>query len=313
MKFTTQLELNITIKDQNAIYSTDYDQMLLAHAKILYEKKCRDGQYIQSVDKLVRRSLPNLIRRDLTSKIRVYIEVEVTAIRYDKMDFIDGLQIHKVIARTNDDGYNVIYCGNDHVICVIKASNDVSQFKIGDIIPARVAQSMYTIGSKYIKMSGYQFLPNIPDPVSYSIGTLHPDVKNLFKTMILPLLEKELEKKDSLDSARWDHFAKLLIPTKKPTKVSSSDVSIMDIDALQRKIITIDYKSDLSKLKISAISSPSTGDIVVADDQKNIIIRTAYEFVKYIAMINNLTETYATDDEYANIEYIWKRYEENKA
>jgi len=97
MKFTTQLELNITIKDPQAIYSTNYEQMLLDHAKILYEKKCRDGQYIQSIDKLVKRSLPNLIKRDLTSKVRVYIVVEVTAIRYDKYDFINCMKIQKII------------------------------------------------------------------------------------------------------------------------------------------------------------------------------------------------------------------------
>ena len=87
MIFTTQLELNITIKDINAIYSTEYEQMLLDHAKIIYEKACRDGQYVQSINRIIKRSLPNLIKRDLDAKVRVYVVAEATVIRYDQYDF----------------------------------------------------------------------------------------------------------------------------------------------------------------------------------------------------------------------------------
>ncbi|KAG2777752.1 hypothetical protein PC129_g14730 [Phytophthora cactorum] len=40
MLCNTQVELNITVKDINAIYSTEYARMLLDHAKLMYEGQC---------------------------------------------------------------------------------------------------------------------------------------------------------------------------------------------------------------------------------------------------------------------------------
>ncbi len=314
MKFTTQLELNITVKDPGAIYSMDYDQMLLDHAKILYEKKCRDGQYIQSIDKLVQRSLPNIIKRDLTSKIRVYIVVQVTAIRYDKYDFVDNLKIQKFINNGKIGSYNIIQCANDHVICLMKMTSSIEKFKIGDIIPVRVAQSIYKFGYSHIQLNAYQFLPYVPDPVYYSIGKLSTEIKTYFKNMIMPLFERELEKKKTLDQSRWNQFAAMIIPYKKSTKTIDGELDILDIESLQNKNIIIDYHIDLTKFKIASMTTrKASEDInIIIDEPKDVITRTAFEYIKIISLINSLTEKYTSDEDYNNISYIWEKYESSK-
>ena len=170
MIFTTQLELNITIKDINAIYSTEYEQMLLDHAKIMYEGKCRDGRYVKSIDRLIKRSLPNLIKRDLDAKIRVFVVVEATVIRYDQYDFITGMKINKIIPAGKIGNFDMLECRNDHVVALIKIKQGIDQFKVGDMIPIRVGQSMYKISNSHILVNGYPFLPYVPDQVYYSIG-----------------------------------------------------------------------------------------------------------------------------------------------
>ncbi len=315
MKFTTQLELNITVKSPEAIYATDYDQMLLDHARIMYEKKCRDGQYIQSIDRLVERSLANLIKRDLTTKVRVYIKVNVSAIRYDKTDIITGMRVCKIIDSGKINNMNMVHCTNDHVLCILRLSADASQFKVGDIIPIRVRQSLYKIGNSSILVDGFPFIAHVPQPmVYYNIGKLTADVKTHFESMIAPMFDREMARKESLDAKRWQQFADMLVPYKKPAKSVKGATDITDISLLQNKNVAIDYSVDLTKLKVLAVShSDTTQDMIVEnEDSKNAITKIAYEYVKLLTVINDLTEQCAADEEYDKLAYVWKMYEESK-
>lgn len=313
MIFTTQLELNITIKDINAIYSTEYDEMLLVHAKLMYEGKCRDGQYVKSIDRLIKRSLPNLIKRDLSAKVRVYVVVEATVIRYDQYDFITGMRIMKIIPAGKIGNFDMIECRNDHVVALMKVQKGVEQFKVGDVIPIGVGQSMYKIGNGHILVNGYPFMPYIPDEVRYSLGKLTSDVKSYYEKMIVALIEVQLERKETLDKARWDAFSKLLYPYKTETKTPSSGVSILNIDLLQNGLFGVDRRLNLSDLKITSGEVNSTDAItIVSDDQKSSLTRIAFQFVKWLEVINDLAEQYATDDAYNQVEYIWNLYQEHK-
>jgi hypothetical protein len=312
MIFTTQIELNITIKDINAIYSTEYEQMLIDHAKILYEGKCRDGQYIKSIDRLIKRSLPNLIKRDLSAKTRVYIVVEATVIRYDQYDFITGMKIDKIITAGKIGNFDLIQCTNDHVVCLMRMQQGIEQFKVGDVIPVRVGQSMYKIGNAHILVNGYPFLPYVPDQVCYSIPKHTPEVKTYYQNMIAPLINRELAKKETLDKARWSKFANLLYPYKsKSTK--NGDIDILDIDAIQNGSFGIDYTIDMTKLRfVSADKKPSEDITIISEDAKIALTRIAFQFVKWISVINDLTTQYGSDEEYNRYDHIWALYTENK-
>ncbi len=312
MIFTTQLELNITIKDINAIYSTNYDQMLLDHAKLMYERKCRDGQYVKSIDELVKRSLPNLIRRDLNAKVRVYIVVKATVIRYDQYDYVTGMKIMKVIPSGKISNFDMIECRNDHVVALMKIQKGVEDFKVGDIIPIGVGQSMYKIGNSHILVNGYPFVPYVPDTVEYTFSSITEADKKYYQAMIISLLEAQLNRKKTLDQDRWNMFSDLMYPFKSKAK-EVKGVSIFDIDTKHTGPYGIDYHQSLSNLKIySDLSKRSQNVITLHEDTKTALTRIVFQFVKHIELINNLVEQYPTDDSFNKVKYIWDAYNEEK-
>ena len=317
MIFTTQLELNITIKDVNAMYSVDYNQMLIEHARLMYNRTCRDGQYIKSIDRLVKRSLPNLIKRDLTAKVRVYIVVEATVIRYDQYDIVSGMTVSKIIPAGKIGNFDMIECRNDHVITLMKIKKGVESFKVNDKIPIRVGQSMYKIGNQHILINGYPFLPYVPESTTYSIGVITPEDKEYYNSMTKPLIERELARRDTLDKTTIDRFTQLLYPYKtavsKNTK-ASEEIDIFDIDAITTGLYEIDYRANFNKLKITKSSKnkglPSSA--VITNDTKFVLTRLAYQYVKHLETINDLSEEYTTDDAFNNVSYIWEIYESHK-
>ncbi len=312
MLFKTQLELNITIKDINAIYATNYEQMLMDHARLMYERKCRDGQYIKSIDKLIRRSLPNLIRRDLSAKVRVYIAVEATAIRYDQYDFITGMVVQKIIPAGKIGNFDMLECRNDHVVALMQLRKDADKFTVGDTIPLRVGASMYKIGNEHILINGVPFIPIEMNPVQFTLDKLNAETKDHFKKMIKPLLDREIARKDALDSKRWESFAKLLHPYKTTTKLTNG-VDIMNIDSIEKGTFGVDYHSNLSDLQLS-INAPKASEsiTIVSQEPKSALTRLVFPFVKWLSTINDLTEQYHTDELYHNIDHIWELYMEHK-
>ena len=312
MIFTTQLELNITIKDINAIYATDYDQMLLDHAKLMYERKCRDGQYIKSIDSLVKRSLPNLIKSDLIAKVRVYVVVEATVIRYDQYDLITGMTIIRIIPAGKIGKHDMIECRNDHVVAFMRVQKGVEQFKVNDTILIRVGQSMYKIGNSHILVNGYPFLPYLPETVRYSIGSLSSEIKTYYKNMLAPLLEREINRKNTLDQSQWNMFAALLLPYTKEEKLQGP-IDVLDVDSFANGNFGVDYRVDMTKLKVTNAEPKATENaMVVPEDPKQAITRIVFQFVKHFEVINDLVERYPNEEAFKQVDYIWDLYRENK-
>lgn len=312
MIFTTQLELNITIKDINAIYSTDYDQMLIDHAKLMYERKCRDGQYVKSIDRLVKRSLPNMIKRDLVAKVRVYVVVEATVIRYDQYDFITGMVINKIIPAGKIGNFDMIECRNDHVVALMKIQKGVEQFKVDDKIVIRVGQSMYKIGNGHILVNGYPFLPYVPESICYSFGTLSLENKTYYNNTTAPLIKRELERKAKLDESKWKMFSELLHPYKKEEKITNG-VDLLDIENVSNGNFGINYRANMCNLKMIKVDlKASVSMTIVAEDPKYALTRIAYQYIKYLEVVNDLTEQYSTDEAFHKLDYIWNLYKEHK-
>lgn len=315
MLFNTQLELNITIKDINAIYSTNYDNMLLDHAKLMYEGQCRDGQYVKSINHLVKRSLPNLIQRDLDAKIRIYVVVNATVIRYDQYDIISGMKINKIIPAGKIGNFAMLECRNDHVVALmrIKDSKDnFDNFTVGDIIPIRVGQSMYKIGNQHILVNGYPFVPYTPDRIFYSLGESNPSNESYYNEMVVPLIERELARKNKLDQSRWDTFSKMLHPYKSE-EVNSKKINILDVKSLGKGIFSINYKSNMSNLEFSISESDSIGSINIVDESHNTaFMRMGFQFVKWLEVLNDLTEQYSNDEEFNHLNHVWNLYNQHK-
>lgn len=310
MLFTTQFELNITIKDMNAIYSTDYEQMLLDHAKLMHQGKCRDGQYVKSINKIVKRSLPNLIVRDLATKVRVYVVVEATVIRYDQYDFITGMRITKIIPAGKIGAFDMVECKNDHVCALMRVQKETDWFKVGDLIPIRVGESMYKIGNGHILVNGYPFLPYVPDTTLYSISKLSAEDKEYHKSMIMPLIQRELLRKESADPKIWEKFSSLIHPFKseeQPKKL----IDIKDISALENGLFGINPKVNMCHMKIYSTGAPDNA-CIVSVEPKIALTRIMFQFIKSLEAINDLSEQYSTVEKYDAAQNIWKLYQDNK-
>lgn len=311
MIFTTQIELNITIKDINAIYSTEYEQMLMDHARLMYEKKCRDGQYVKSIDRLIKRSMPNLIKRDLNAKVRVYIVVEATVIRYDQYDFITGMNINKIIPAGKIGNFDMIECRNDHVVALMKVQKGIENFKVNDKIIIRVGQSMYKIGNGHILINGYPFLPYVPEQICYTIGNVSESDIKYYNETTLPLLKRELTRKDSLDQKRWKFFADLLHPYKKEKKISNG-FDLLKIESIKNGNYGIDYHANLGNLSFTKFDSVKSSGMVINESSKFGLTRIAFQFIKFLEVVNDLCEEYPDDKSYSKLDYIWSLYIENK-
>lgn len=313
MLFTTELELNISIKDINAIYSTNYEQMLMDHAKLMYEGKCRYGQYIKSIDRLVQRSLPNLIKRDLDAKVRIYIVVEATVIRYDQYDFITDMIVTKVIQAGKIGNFDMIECKNDHVIALMKVKKGVEDFKLNDKIVIRVGQSMYRIGNTHILINGFPFLSYVPEPVCFSIKSINQEEKDYYMKTTAPLLQRELARKDKLDQKKWKMFSELLHPYKKEQSANAQSIDLLDLDKFQNGHFAINYNVNMTSLKCEKIDNKAAAStIVINENAKFALTRITYPFIKYLEVVNNLAEAYATDDDFNKVDYLWNLYKESK-
>ena len=306
MLLSTQLELNITIKDINAIYSTDYETMLLDHARIMYEGKCYNNQYIKSIDQLVKRSLPNVIRRDLVSKIRVYIIVNVTAIRYDQYDTITNMKVNKIIPYGKIADWDMLECSNDHVTALIKMKKGNHLFKQGNKIPIVVGQSLYKVERAHILVNAFPFIPRIHDSVAYNIAKPTEKEKEYYMTFLVPLVQKELNQKESLDQKRWKFFSDLLYPYKtKPVKTGSIDI-LTQIP--ENGVFMVDQKTNLSDLKLTV----GDGDVLIIADPITSFNKMIFQFIKHIQVINDLAIQYEDDEIFNEHQYIWDLYENHK-
>lgn len=320
MRFPAQLELNLTIKDINAIYSSNYEDMLLWHARAMCEHQCRDGKYVQSIDRLVKRSQATLVKRDLSAKVRVYVVVEATAIRYDQYDFVTGMTVSKIIPSGKIGPFDMLECTNDHAIALLKLQEGdmhARNIKVGDKIPIRVGQAMYKIGNSRILINGFPCLPFVPTQVLCSMGKPSESAKQYFSTTMLPLIERELARKSSLDQDQWEWFSTLLHPfktTADPKDIAAtSSVRITDVGSIGNGLFGVSSRVSMSTLTLFELQ-PNAGESVdvITEAPERAIARLCLHFIKWLETVNNLVEDYPTKDAADKLEFMWARYQEQK-
>jgi hypothetical protein len=319
MKTNTQIEINLTIKDISSIYSKNFNIMIIQQIKELYEGRCMDNQYIVSIDSIVKRSLPNLIKRDLDAKIRIFVIVAATTIRYDKYDTITNMNINKIIPKGKIGSYDLLECSNDHCKALIKLDDRLPEFKIGDTIPIKVGTIMFKINHKQVLVNAYPFVPHNVDLVAYTIPKLSNYEKDQIKSFLIPLIESHISKKSGLDQNRWKYFNKLVYSFKSDQSKKSIGKQVDVISFLQNidnyagENIMIDPKISLSSLKLSVISNSDIDKnniTLVADNLY--LTKLIFTYTKHLNLIAELSSIYASDTMFDNHQYIWDLYEKNK-
>ena len=330
MKTTTQIELNLTIDDIAAIYSKDYNRMIIQQAKALYEGRCMDNQFIQSIDSiLVKRSLPNLIKRDLDAKIRIYVVVSATVIRYDMYDTINRMVVSKIIPKGKIGAFDLLECSNDHVKALIKLDDQSIDFKVGDTIPIKVGVTqigsnkvgaiMFKINHTEVLVSAYSFVPHKIDMIAYVIPKMTAANRERTKYELTMLIQIQLDAKKNANKSRWSFFESLVYPYKsdQSKKAIGGKVDVItllaNLNRHEGEYIMIDQRTNLSNLQVSIISKKDIeqeGILIMSDSSA--LYKTAAAFAKHLNMLCELASIYEDDLMFERHQYVWDLYAQNK-
>ena len=318
MKTNTQIEFNITIGNISSIYSKDFNHMLLQQAKELYEGKCYDKQYILSIDSIVKRSLPNLIRRDLDAKVRVFIVVEAVVLRFDKYDTVCNMTVNKIIPKGKIGPNDLLECSNEQCRALLKLNDTLTGFKTGDIIPIKVGAALVKIQNTQVLINAYPFVPYIFDKIAYTIPKLSSSDKDQIISTLVPMIENQMELVYSLDK-RSKYFEQLLYPykTDKSKKPIGNQVDLVEflnnLDSYENEYVYIDQCINMSDMKVSILNTKQIGDNEIAISTNGMFASIiAFMYVKHLDTICELTNTYIDDNVFEQHQYIWDLYEQNK-
>lgn len=317
MQTSTQIELNLTINSINAIYSKDFQSMLLRQAKDQYEKKCMDRQYILSIERVVRRSLSNLIRRDFDAKIRVYVIVDAIVLRFDKYDTITNMHVNKIIPKSKIGTTDLLECSNNYCRALIQMGDKLTGFKVGDTIPIKVGEALLKIKNPQVLVSAYPFVPHKMEKVAYLIPKLSTYDREQIITKLLPVLESKQTQVKSVDKEKSKYFTQLLYPFKtNQTAVGKSydlNTLLTTLEQYEGQAVYIDQNINLSDLKLSVVSTEQmeSADITLTNNPAfaSIIVFT---FAKHLDTIASLSTTYLDSNVFEQHQYLWELYEQNR-
>lgn len=324
MKVNTQIEFNITIGDISSIYSKNFDHMLLQQAKELYEKKCYDKQYILSIDSIVKRSLPNLIRRDFDAKVRVFIVVEAVVLRFDKYDTICNMTVNKIIPHGKIGPNDLLECSNEQCRALLKLNDTLTGFKIGDIIPIKVGAALVKIQNTQVLINAYPFVPYISDKIAYVIPKLSTSDKEQIVSTLIPMIENQMTLVHSIESGsdtqkRYKYFEQLLYPykTDKTKKPIGKQVGLLqflnDLDSYENEYVYVDQCINMSDMKVSILNTKQIGDNEITIMNSNMFASIiAFMYVKHLDTVYELSNTYVDDNVFEQHQYIWDLYKQNK-
>lgn len=304
MIYPTQFESRLTLKDITAIYASNYDKMTLDYSKQMYEGICKDGHLIVSIKEVLQRSIPRILRRDLNAKINIDVRIDAEALRYDYGDIITGLRISKIIQPGRVSTQGAIECVSQYVTALVAINPDmIDQFKVGQKLPIRRGAAIYRPGSKKILINGLPYVPYVPETKFYQIE-YGPTEKMFFEQTILPLIQKEKDRYDSLNDTckkRWNWFKDNLSPTKKNSKVDGPT-----IESLETGIFGVDYTSDFSQMKLTKKTNENSE--LIKEDSKKAIIELCFPFIKWMSNLNDFAIEYEDDETFESNNHVWEFY-----
>lgn len=319
MRTSTQIEFNLTINDITAIYSKDYNAMLLRQAKDLYENKCLDQQYIVSIDRILERSNSNLIRRDLDAKIRVFVLVAATVLRFDKYDTVTNMLINKIIPKSKIGPTDLLECSNQYARALIKLDDQLVGFKVGDTIPIKVGASLLKIQNNQVLINAYPFVPHRMDKIAYLVPKVTQYDQDQINTNLVTLIESKSQVLTSVDAARVKFFKQLLYPFKSDQSKSTPGAKHALLQVLNHlgdhegQAIYIDQGINLSELSVSVLSiDQAKRSELVLMDNPNVATIVAYTFAKHLDTIHELALAYADPNVFEQHQYVWDLYAKNK-
>ncbi len=304
----------------------DINEMLLEKSKKIFNNKCYDNSFILNVNKLINRSYIDI------TNLSCNIEIEVECLNISKYDII----CNNIIENMNQDK---IVSKHKYFSSVIKNKPEYN-LKIGDTISIIVGEINYMLNKKKFTISGSLMIPfNKNDDIYYIIdkSLSNDELKSLNK--FIEKIKNEYKKVSKLK--RFKYFNELLYKYKSTNTsqlhnlfdiINNNETDYMI--SLLNNINKLDFKvyanKDLSNIKVksSKLKTKSSkkkqsnllSENVLLGSENNPIIENAYnvynsylcDIYKYIDHINDMCETYESDDLFNENQHVFKLYNSKK-
>ena len=220
MIITKRILITIDLSGQ-AIYSPNRDEIILKLANMKLAKKCYNGSYIISVDKIIKKSDVKIADNKLDGNAQVDVQLEVKAIVFAcGKEILFGQSIEKIEKNGVIILKGPLAAG---MIAITNREREISKLlSEKQEIPVLVQKAMYAPNSEHITIFGFPFVPEIPSNVYYKINE---DLSSAPTDNLLELMKKiEEEEKQhmQLDQTKYAFFQNLMYPFKTQQKFELS-------------------------------------------------------------------------------------------
>ncbi len=319
MILNTELELVVVINEVETFYNGKLEDILMFYIKSEYEKKCYQNQYINKVISISKHSIPEVINKNLSANIRVYVVALVEVIKYDELDIITNLKVSQIISKDKIGNQIMIECKNDHCIALMRVEIEaLHNVNVGDIISIKVGQVSYKIKRPNILVSAYPFVVGNITPTIFNISKLEDNDKAYLVNSIIPIYKTLLERKhellkDKQAKDRFDYFTKLLYPfkTDKSKSIKSNEVGdLLELDT--DGYVSICNELPLTDMKIKKIKSPDSNAVVVNEHAINVYQKLLFKAYNELDAIINMTKIYKDTAVFDKHQYYFDIYADSK-
>jgi len=336
MKIKKQYESIVTLTSIE-LYMPDIDIVILDKLRKIFEGRCFKSSLIFKILRIIRRSFvrPAQNLTDGSGSINVVFEAE--AIVYNENDIITDCVV-KNVERSGE-----LICKIDHAAIHIRGNIILRGIQIGQTIPIRVVTVRYSKGKDNITINATPYfhpmsfflyktdispkvpqetidvlteLLNLANETEEAYEKLDPKLREFFTNTFYPFLEDS----DKFEKHKEPKFSSLSMidEAKRFIKSEGNETPMFIIrhprtDKVNPTIFHIDesvFKGDIPKLPLLDMK---LYDIkIVKESYAQILINYIEEYIGYLRMIQELTETFNTEEKRQEHKNIWAIYNKLK-
>lgn len=221
MIITKRILITIDLGTSEAIYSANRDAIILKIANAKLAKKCYNGSYIVSVDRIIKKGDVVIADNKLDGTSYVDVQLEVKAIVFAcGKEILFGQQIEKIEKNGVIILRGPLAAG---MIAVTAREREIAKLLAEkQEIPVVVQKAMYVPNYAHVTIYGFPYVPEIPKNVYFKINEdlSAADTDNLIE-LHNKIEEEELMHK-SLDKEKYAFFQDLMYPFKTQQKFELS-------------------------------------------------------------------------------------------
>lgn len=310
MFYKREFTVDFNIDNIKNIQNVDnIDLYLIDQLKNVYEKVCFKNCFIYSITKIKNKSFYDILN-NLYAYITIKITFECIIVKYDKFEIINNVKITEI---SNDK----IICEGENISVFIKMNEKLNTYVKNQIIPIVVGKSNYNTGKSEIPINAYPFVPTFEKNKYFKIELLTEDEKNKLNETVINQIKIEEKKINEMKKNKGkiiEYFEKLVYPYKKDkSKEIDKDTEIVDLFNMNFKGIVFQSNYDNGKdHKIRIFKNDNVDINYICDKSINIYYILFYNYLKYLILIQDLSNTYNTEKLIEDNKNIFDLYESFK-